>query len=458
MSKKIPLYFFFFFAIQLMAQNKQILYNFAQTPQTLLLNPGAETNFKYHAGIPILSGFSGNIGSSGAVIADLFLNDNIDFNTKFSNVLNQLESTDDLSFNLQLDVVNLGYKINPTTYLTAGFYEEFDFIGYFPKDIATLLYEGNATYLNKRFSFSQLVFKTELLGVFHVGINKRIHKNLTLGARLKIYSSSFQLKTNQNKGTFTTIAGTNNIYKHILEDIHINLQSSGLIVNDDFLYDVQDLYKNTLLSGNLGLGIDLGFTYHVTPQFEFSGSIIDLGFINHKKANKAYTVDGTYEVEGINFQYDPNNPKDYWNTLETDFKSKITTSDNEDSYISWRSTKLNVAIKHRFGEVRLNTDCYDPAYREYYSNAIGLQLYTIFRPLQPQFALTGFFEKAFSQNFHTKVTYTIDRYSAANVGFGLSTKIGKVQFYGMVDNLFKLQELETANSMSFQLGMNLIFN
>ena len=39
-------------------QNKQILYNFGDLPQNLMLNPGAEANYKYHIGIPLLSGFS----------------------------------------------------------------------------------------------------------------------------------------------------------------------------------------------------------------------------------------------------------------------------------------------------------------------------------------------------------------------------------------------------------------
>ena len=59
------------------SQNKQLLYGFAEMPNTLLSNPGAETNFKFHAGIPGLSGLSFNIGSSEATIADLFLNDKI---------------------------------------------------------------------------------------------------------------------------------------------------------------------------------------------------------------------------------------------------------------------------------------------------------------------------------------------------------------------------------------------
>ena len=59
------------------SQNKKILYGFAEMPHTLMVNPGAETNFRFHAGIPALSGLSFRIGSSEARISDLFLNDKL---------------------------------------------------------------------------------------------------------------------------------------------------------------------------------------------------------------------------------------------------------------------------------------------------------------------------------------------------------------------------------------------
>jgi len=458
MKIKIIVFVLLILGGELTSQNKQILYNFADIPQTQLINPGIETNYKYHIGMPFFSGISTSIGSSGATISDLLLDDNINFNTKFSKLIHQLKETDDLSITTQIELFNLGYRIRPDLYLSAGFYEELDAMGYIPKDILIFLYEGNAAYLNRSFSFSQLNFKLETLGVLHFGATKRMNRKLTIGARFKIYSSSFNLKTTNNTGTLTTSLGNNNLYRHTLDNVHINLQSAGLMVDGEPFYEPDFLYKDTFLSGNLGIGIDAGFTYLLNPKLEVSGSIVDLGVIKYSKNTHNTTVEGTYVTEGINFQYDPNNPKDYWSNLETDFKENVTTNDNEDSYISWRSTKLHAAIKHRFGEVRLNKDCYDPAYQEYYSNAIGLQLYTIFRPLQPQFALTGFFEKSFSQNFHTKVTYTIDRYSAANFGVGFAAKIWKFQFYGMLDNLLKLTALEDAHNASFQLGINLIFN
>jgi len=62
-----------------------------------------------------------------------------------------------------------------------------------------------------------------------------------------------------------------------------------------------------------------------------------------------------------------------------------------------------------------------------------------------------------SQRVHTKVTYTIDNYSSNNIGVGLSAQVGKLNFYGMVDNILQFTNIAAANSISAQLGFNLIF-
>ncbi len=65
------------------SQNKQLLYYFTDIPQSLMINPGAEVDFKWYAGVPGISGLSFQIGSSGVSAYDLFADDGIDFNTKF---------------------------------------------------------------------------------------------------------------------------------------------------------------------------------------------------------------------------------------------------------------------------------------------------------------------------------------------------------------------------------------
>lgn len=44
----------FLMVIVCSAQNKQLVYNFDQLPQTLMTNPGAVVDYKYHVGVPIL--------------------------------------------------------------------------------------------------------------------------------------------------------------------------------------------------------------------------------------------------------------------------------------------------------------------------------------------------------------------------------------------------------------------
>ena len=455
--KKFLFFLLILFFYKVTAQNKQVLYDFVELPQTLLLNPGAETSYQFHFGLPLLSGLSAEFASSGVVLTDVFSLDHKDINDKISKVLNNLTTRDFIKLNLQIDIFNGGFRIHDS-YVSFGLYEEIDVIGYYPKDLITLLNEGNTAYLNRSFRISQLTYKADVIGVLHAGISKKINEKLTVGARFKIYSSALNTESSMNTGTFTTVLGTNNIYKHYLSNVNINTKSSGLFNIDDELIDDPATYlKNTFFGDNIGVGVDFGLTYHITPQFEFSGSILDFGFIHHKKNIKNGTLIGSFISEGSNFQYDPDNPENFWNELGNNLGEQLPVKENKESYISWRPTKLNAALKYSFGEKRTEI-CYDDRYKDFYTDALGIQLYSIFRPLRPQLALTAFYQKSITNKIHTKVTYTIDDFSYANIGAGFSAQFGKVNLYGMLDNILEYTNLSSANSVSFQLGINVIFN
>lgn len=450
----------FFVLILLMykatAQNKQVLYNFAELPQTLLLNPAAETNYKFHFGVPLLSSFSTEFGSSGFTLSDIFAVDNRNINDKISTVLNNLTPKDFMKMNTQIEVLSGGFRVNDAIYLSFGFYEEIDAIGYYPKDIFTLLIEGNNAHLNKVFNASQLSYKLDVLGVIHAGITKKIDEKLTLGGRFKIYSSALNIESTNNTGTFTTVEGTNNLLTHYFNNININAKTSGLVENNEYIQDASSYLKNTFLGGNLGIGFDVGFTYHLSPQLEFSGSILDFGFVNHKKNIKNTKVEGNFVYEGVDFLFSDDS-SNYWTEINERFKEDLPTTEDEESYISWRPTKINAALKYSFGQ-RRSKICYDNRYKDFYTDAIGIQLYSVFRPLSLQMALTGFYEKTITDKIHTKLTYTVDDFSAANIGAGLSMQFGKVNLYGMFDNILAYRNLSSANSLSLQLGINVIFN
>jgi len=279
---------------------------------------------------------------------------------------------------------------------------------------------------------------------------------LTLGGRFKIYSSALNAESTSNSGTFTTNLGNNNIYVHRLDNINTNFKTSGLIENNEYINDANTYLKNTFLGGNLGVGLDFGLTYLITPQLKFSGSILDVGFVNHKTNIKNTVTKGSFTFEGITFEFDQSNV-DYWNELEAAFKEQLPNTENNESYVSWRPAKLNAAIKYSFGE-KTSRYCYDNTSKEFYTDAFGAQLYAVFRPLNEQFALTGFYEKSISNKVHAKVTYTIDDYSFYNIGLGVSAQIWKINFYGILDNIVALSDISSANNISLQFGFNFIFN
>ena len=457
MKRIMPLVLGLLISTLAVSQNKKILFGFGETPQTLMVNPGAETNFKYHIGIPGLSGISLNFGATEGSLGDLFLTDGTAFNTKFERLIGQLTERDFLSLTTQIDVLNGGYRLDEKTYLSFGFYEEIDFIGYYPKEITELLYYGNEPSINTTVHLSQMKFRGEILGVIHAGISRKISSRLNVGGRFKMYSGSTSIYSDNNSGTFSTVEGGNNIYRHHLSNVNTTINTSGFFNGDNFNIGSKDVISNSFFSKNFGVGFDVGFTYHYTPQIEFSGSILDVGFVSYSNNVKNLNVNGDFTFDGIELLYDSNNT-DYWSQLDSDFRSAVPTEETTDSYTLWRPIKFNAAVEYSFGRARVNKECYDVTYKEYYNNSVGLHLYTVTRPLSNLLAATMYLEKSIGEKFHAKFTYTIDDYSMSNIGVGMSTHFGKFHVYGMVDNIMKLSDLTGAQNAAFQFGFNLIFD
>ncbi|MDG2275765.1 MAG: DUF5723 family protein [Flavobacteriaceae bacterium] len=437
---------------------QQLSFSFGEVPQNLMLNPGAETNFRSHYGIPVFSNLSFTAGFTGFTLADLFLNDSRDFNLKFEEVLNKIDSDDYININTVVEVLSAGLRLDDKTYVSFGFYEELDLITYLPKDITELVYYGNEPFLNRPFSISELVMKADMLGVLHAGMSRKVDEKLTIGGRLKIYSSSLNIETNNNSGTITATTNNTNIIRQTLDNLDAEIRTSGITdSNGDANESFNDVFSNTLLGGNLGLGFDVGLTYHFSPQLEFTGSIIDVGFIKYSKNIRNYTAKGNYILDGINFEYNSDDPSDYWEQLEEDFNANVPTGETENTYTSRRPMKINAALKYSFGEKR-SKFCYTKTHKQYYYNSIGFQIHTIMRPLKPQLSFTSFYEKSFSKKIHTKFTHTINDYSAAIFGVATSLRVGKLNIFGVLDNILAVTDLASANNISLNFGFNIVIN
>jgi len=348
--------------------------------------------------------------------------------------------------------------------LSFGMYLETDIIAYHPKDYAVLAYEGNANSIGRIFDLSDLNVSGEVVSVFHLGTTKKLNSKLTVGARGKIYSSVFNVNSTKNKGSFITQEGQNNFLEHTF-NLDLSLQTSGIHSltqdnNSDISDDVKAIRKRVLLGGNLGLGLDLGFTYDVTEQLTFEASVLDFGFIRHTKGIETYTLKGNYTYEGINPIFpeveDGQTADEYWNEVADNFEDLFKTDTITAKFTTWRPLKLNAAVRYAFGE-KAKKNCNCLANDIDYLNEVGAQLYAINRPKQPQLALTAYYYRRIFEGLRIKATYTLDSFSYTNVGLGVSTQLGAVNVYFFADNLLEYLNLAKAQSASMQLGLNLVF-
>lgn len=436
------------------AQNKQILYDFAGLPQTLLVNPGAEISNKFYVGFPLFSQVAVQGGFTGFSAYDIFADDGVNINTKISVAIQGFGKSEFTELNQQLEVLSGGFQLNEKMYLSFGYYQEATVLAKIPRDVIDLLYEGNSD-INRQYSIEKLSARAELLGVFHVGISKKINEKWQVGTRAKLYSSALNINSKQSTGSLATTFGTNNIYKQQLENIDFLLQTSGVFFEDTDVLTPAYYVKKMLLGGNLGLGIDLGFTHHFKKQWTVSGSAIDLGFIYNTQDVKSYSLKGDFEVDGFDLNFDNQDPADYWNDLEDRFNEEVVLDTITSKYISTRPLKLNAAVNYAFGKKLDN--CRFDTRLGLYSNKVGVQLFSNVGSVHTYLAATLFFERWFSKNLQAKITYTADPYSFKNLGAGISTQLGPVNLYLLADNLLNLNNLYAAKSANIQVGLNFIF-
>ena len=458
--RKLVLIFVLLLTVNCFSQNKQILYNFSSVPQSLLTNPGSDFKYNWYFGVPLLSGISANIGSSGFSAYDLFANNGVDFNVKLRNVVFSTTRKDQMAINEQLEIFNGGFKIagqEKDTYVSFGMYQEFDAFSYVPKDFAILALDGNKDYLGKVFNLGDLNAKAEMVSVFHLGFHKNINKKFILGLRGKIYSSIYNVSSTNNSGYLYTIPSTIGVYEQVIYS-QLQLNTSGIAKYDDKGYDpnvVKDITKRAFLGGNLGLGFDAGFTYYPKKNVQITASAIDIGFIRHTKEVESLTLKGVYEYKGVIPKF---NSGESIKNVYQEFKDAIPVDTLYANYTTWRPAKINSSVQFSFDEeIPEDCNCMDYNPETIYKSAIGAQLFVMTTPRTPLIAFTTYYRRKIFNGLQMKATYTLDSYSYKNIGLGLSSTFGSVNFYVLADNLLEYKDITKTNSLSFQLGFNVIF-
>ncbi len=452
--RRFLLYIFLIYSSLGIAQNKQLLYDFDPIPQHSLLNPGGVMEQKFFFGFPLFSQVSVDVGATPFSAYDLFAEDGVDINDKLRDAVEGYGKAEFISAHQQLEILTGGFRLPNKAMLTFGIYQEANLFVKVSGDVIDLMYYGNSD-IDRHYSLNKTNAFGELLNVYHVGYNFNASDDLILGGRFKIYSSAFHASSSGATGSIVTREGRNNLLAHHIDNVNIIMNTSGIPTEDSEDLESSDIVKRLMLGGNLGFGVDFGFTKYVSEQIKITGSVLDFGFVSYSKEVKNYEIKGNYIFEGAELMFEES-PEDYWNFYRQEFKDAIEDSENEDAYLKLRPLKLNAGVHYSFG-VKRDYSCNYLPNSERYLNKVSAHLFTLLSDVHTRIAGTVSYERFFSKRFQAKVSYTADSFSLANIGLGMATQFGRVQFYILADNMWNMNNLYDAQALTLQLGLNFNF-
>jgi len=340
--KHICFFILVFSFSSLFSQDKHLLYNQRHNPQALLLNPGlAYESTHFHVSLPVFSNFYTSVGNTALSVDDIFNSNSI--NNSIEEAINQISKSDFVSFSQKLELFQLGFKYKDS-YFTTGVYQESHGVINFPEDILELAYFGNVG-KNRSYDFGQINFKANLQTVFHFGINKKVNDRLHLGARAKLYTSSFSARSEDNRGQFNSLEPASGLLlEQSLTNLSLNLEIAGLDVGNEYYLgniSMRDLLINDVLFGsNMGFGVDVGLSYRLRDNLEITASLLDLGFINFSNDVEKQTATSDYDYDGLSFLLSSGSISIPRLDLLEEFEDNVPVSSIPHSYLDMQPAKV----------------------------------------------------------------------------------------------------------------------
>jgi len=465
--RKLVLVLFLSISVFSFGQNRPLLYNVDDLPQSLLQNPGARIDFTRHIGIPFFSQIHLSAGSTGVTAYDIFSNEDSNVNQRVRSIMNSITAGDFFSVNEQIEILSLGWKMGNRGYFSTGIYQEMDIFAYFPKDPALLAFEGNADYINQDFKFSDVNFTGEILTVYHAGFNYKVDRKLTVGGRFKLYSGIFNAESTNNEGVFRTLEtpGGPNFYRHEVLGLDVTVNTSGyasLKNEEDMTVDeaVAELLSRSFFGQNVGLGVDFGFNYRVTDQFSINGSIQDLGLMFHQKDIENYNYFGSFQTNGLEPLFPELDENEaaipYWDVFEERLDRNLKDETTTNAYTTWRPLKFNASFEFGTGKSILPCD-YLISKRPRFMNLFGMLISGVNRPKGPTYGVTAYWDRKVNDNLRFRLAYGVDEYTITKLGAMVSSRFKNFNIYLAANDIIGYTNLAKANSASLQLGLQFIF-
>ena len=436
------------------AQSLQSAYFLDDYTYRFIANP-ARGNSANFVSMPALANVS--VGMNGSLaVTDVLYN----VNGRTTTMLNPMVSADEALKNIG-NTNRVGYDLNLT--VLAGGFKAFG--GYntiainarsrmgvkLPGELFRMLKLGLT---NDEYNIGDVTAFANALAEISIGHSRQITDKLRLGANVKVLLGMGNLDARLKKANMNLTRD----YWTITTDAHFTSNIKGF----SYKTDVNSTTGHEYVSGGdidsdkygvdgWGLGFDLGAVYDVTPSWEISASILDLGYVRYNNCYMASTQgERTFNTNDYTFNVNKDAPNSFskeWDRVKGAFTALYELDDIGDRGAQYRplGATLNFGVKYTV-----------PTYR---ALAFGLLSTTRIQ------SFYSWSEARLSANYAPCKVFDMGVNVAAGtfgVGFGWIANLhctGFNFFLGMDRTPFKLakQGLPLNSNAQVNLGMNFLF-
>lgn len=353
-------------------------------------------------------------------------------------VLDNLEDENEFNSDLEINTLAVGIRFKKFLFSLSHKIRFSSQLNYSDK-LAQLIWNGNAQFIGETVEFGPEL----TVNAFHeigLGLQYELTNKLSIGGKVKYLSGIGSVVTRNSSASLFT---SEDIYQLTFETDYVLQNSSFLEINgvNDFNFTINRFTLDNLFSSNIGLGIDLGLNYQVTPKLNISASVTDLGSITWNDNTTEFSSIGEFDYDGVDLS-------NFFADDSLEFDIKLDTLEQifgfQESSTASYQTQLNSAF-YLSGQYDLTEKI-----------SIGLLYRNIFGNNRNDSAIALNAQYRISNIIQVGLNYAYLNQQADNLGIMGLVKLGPVQLFGSTDNILGLIGSGTGNNANGRIGISIL--
>lgn len=416
-------------------QQNNTLYFHHEIPQSALLNPAIQDDCKLHIGLPVLSSIHLALGNTAFSYKTIIRDGRIDPD----HMLSKMHNIDYIFFQFHTNLLTVGYKYRDY-YFTFNVSEKINFDLGYPKDLFSLVWDGNTQFIDKPAKLDRLGINAVHYREYSISGSKKFNDQFQLGTRLKLLFGKAQVYNRKSK--IRLAVDEDFYYLNLSSDLLINMSVPGLELGntvDDVSFSFDESPVSYLLNRkNWGLALDFGGIYNYDDYIKYHASITDVGYIRWKSSISKFEQTNDFEYRGAEGEDVSNYLNEIVDSLANMY---LQNQGDKDPYFYWLSPKLNVGATYQW-KPKIS-----------FGAMANTRLYQ--RRFIPSATLSANVTPLRFLSFTLSASYL--NHNLNNIGMGLSLRGKHTQFYLLTDNFSSGIWPLRARGFNLRFGFNMFF-